>query len=55
MKKWLVLWKDNGRIGSVELTPENLAYLKQRFCMDLIQRDATGTEHWNVLGQKGKR
>lgn len=52
MNVWLVIWKDGGRIGSVPLTLANLKHFNERFCMNLIQRDASGTEHWSVLGVK---
>jgi hypothetical protein len=51
-KQFIVLWKDGGRIGSVDKTKENWKYLDKRFCMGLIQKDVTGTEHWNVFGVK---
>ena len=54
MKEYIVLWKDNGRIGSVEHTPDNLKTLKSQFCLDLIQTDMTGTVHYNVWGPKKK-
>lgn len=50
--KWLVLWKSNRRIGSIEFTESNLAYLQSRFHMSLIQKGASGTEHWNILLRK---
>lgn len=50
MNKWLVLWVKGGRIGSVELTDSNLKRLQSEFIMYLIQRDASGTEQWNILG-----
>lgn len=46
----LVLWKDNGRIGSLPLTDLNRDAMKTLFCMSIEQTDASGTEHWNVLG-----
>ena len=53
--QYIVLWKNNGRVGSVELTPENLTQLKQEFCLMLIQTDATGTQHYDVLARYKKR
>ena len=58
-KKYLVVWAHilggDGRIGSVDLTPENLQHFKDRFCMQFIQRDMTGTEHWRALGPLPKK
>ena len=53
--QWLIFWKDNARLGSVRFTPERLAYMRERFCLSLIKRDDTGTEHWEVLAPKRKR
>jgi hypothetical protein len=50
--KWLIVWVNGVRIGSVPLTDENLARFKSEFHMALIQRDASGTEHWNALARK---
>ena len=49
---YIVLWKDNRRIGSIELTNNNLAELKKQFYLSLIQTDITGTQHYNVWGKK---
>jgi hypothetical protein len=54
MKKWLVLYAKNARIGSLPLTDQNLGGMKALFCMSLVQRDITGTEHWNILSPWGK-
>ena len=51
-KKYIVLWKDNLRLGSVEHTPGNLTQLKLEFHLGLIQRDMTGTDHYAVWGVK---
>lgn len=40
------------RIGSVEFTPENSAAIREQFVVTLIQRDASGTIHWEVLAAK---
>ncbi len=48
--KWLVFWCKGGRIGSVALTDESRKEAHRAFCMDIIQVDDSGTEHWNVLG-----
>jgi len=50
MKTYIILYVKNGRIASVDNTSENLDYLKKRFCLSLIQRDVTGTLHYDVLG-----
>lgn len=54
MQKWLVLWKGYDRLGSVELTEENLKTFQSEFHMGLIQRDVTGTEHWVLFGVRKK-
>jgi hypothetical protein len=50
MKTYIVLYVKNGRVGSIPNTPENLAYLKDHFCLSLIQKDINGTAHYDVLG-----
>lgn len=50
--KWIVLWKDGGRAGSVGLTKKNLDELNRQFYLSLIQTDNTGTKHYNILGVK---
>ena len=52
---WLVFYVRNQRIGSLPLTKENLEGMKADFCMSLIHRDATGTEHWNIIAPYHKR
>ena len=54
-RKWLVLWKDNRRLGSVELTVGNLQSLKNEFHMSLIQRDETGTGNWQVWAPRKRK
>jgi len=51
-QKWIILWKDGARKGSVGLTKKNLDELKRQFHLQLIQTDYTGTQHYNVLGVK---
>jgi hypothetical protein len=50
MKTYIVLYLRGGRVASVINTPENLAHLKSQFCLSLIQKDVTGTLHYDVLG-----
>jgi hypothetical protein len=52
VKSYIVLWRNNGRIGSVTKTEENLTQLKRDFFLSLIQEDVTGTHHYEVLGVK---
>lgn len=52
-KQWIVLWIKNQRMGSIELTEENIIELKNRFNMTLIQTDVTRTEHYEVNSMKG--
>jgi len=54
MKKWLVLYAKNARIGSLPLTDQNLDGMKAQFCMSLIQTDLTGTQHWHILSPWGR-
>ena len=54
-KCYIVLWKRNARLASVELTNDNYNYLAERFYLSLIQKDITGTLHFEVLGIKAKR
>lgn len=54
MKKWLVFYARNARIGSLPITDQNLDGMKAQFCMSLIQVDATGTQHWSILAPWGK-
>ena len=46
---YLVVWHNNRRIGSVVLSAESRKYFVNLFSMSLIQRDATKTEHYEVL------
>lgn len=54
MKKWLVFFAKNARIGSLPLNDQNLDGIHALFCMSLIQTDMSGTEHWNILSPWGK-
>lgn len=51
-KKYIVYWVKNVRIGSIELTNENIKESKKKFNMNLIQKDITGTEHYEVISIK---
>lgn len=54
-KKYIVLWVKGGRIGSVVNTTENLLKLKTELLLSPIQRDITGTEHYNVLSVRKEK
>lgn len=45
----VVLWRKGDRLGSRPLA--ELPQLREKFRMTLIQRDASGTEHWEVRGE----
>jgi hypothetical protein len=49
-KKWIVFWKNGGRIGSIELTDSNWAKVKEAFRFSIIQTDVSGTIHLNIFG-----
>ena len=51
-KKWLVLWVNNRRIGSFELTPANMRFFHERYHMMLLQQDMSGTQHWELLSER---
>jgi len=53
-KKWIVLWVKGGRVGSFPLTKKKLEQLKKQFHLGLIQRDITGTEHYNIEAVRRK-
>ena len=50
--KWIVLWINNNRIGSVELNQSNWNRINEQFHYSLIQTDSTGTVHLECLGIK---
>ena len=52
-KKWMVFWKNNERIGSLELTEANKRQMASICHLTLIQRDITGTEHYEVTQKTG--
>lgn len=48
-KKWMVFWKNNERLASLEATDANKRQLESICRLELIQIDATtGTEHYEV-------
>jgi len=51
-QKWIILWKDGVRKGSVGLTKKNLEELKRQFYLQLIQTDMAGHKHYNIFGVK---
>lgn len=53
--KFIVLWHNRGRIGSLEHTSANIKALKDKYHLMLLQRDYTGTEHYEVSGPRRKR
>lgn len=48
MKTWIVLYSKGARIFSAEKTLENMAEIEKKFCLQLIQRDVWGGEHYEV-------
>lgn len=54
-KQYYVFWKGEQRMGSVNKTDRNFNHMNDQFHMRLIQKDASGTEHWDVHGIKKKR
>lgn len=50
IKKWIVFWQSNVRIGSVELNDSNWQSINQTFHYNTIQTDVTGTVHIDLLG-----
>jgi hypothetical protein len=52
---WLVFWKNGGRVGSTHKTEDAVAQMHQLYHAQLIQRDASGSEHWALLGIRTKR
>ena len=51
-KKWIVLWKNGNRIGSIELNESNWNHVKEEFNYSIIQKDVTGTIHLEMIGFK---
>ena len=45
---WIVFYARGARIGSMELTAENLRAAHASMTLCLIQRDTNGTEHYAV-------
>lgn len=54
IKKWIVLWKRNERLGSFELNESNWEIIKRKFIYNTIQTDVTGTVHIEIFGIKNK-
>jgi hypothetical protein len=48
MTKFIVLWINNNRLGSVDLTEKNMQEVKRSFKTSLIQEDFTGTVHLEI-------
>ena len=48
--KWIVFWKNGGRIGSIELNKSNWIKVNELFHYSVIQTDVSGTVHINVMG-----
>jgi hypothetical protein len=46
MAAYIVFYARNARIGSTELTPENLAEAHRLMILSHIQTDVTGTQHY---------
>jgi len=42
-------------MGSLLKTQSHLDMMKEQFNMRLMQKDVTGTEHWEVSGEKKRR
>jgi len=50
--KWIVFWWRQLRLGSVELTDENWAIVKEEFIFNTLQTDVTGTVHIEITGMR---
>jgi hypothetical protein len=50
IKKWIILWQFNRRIGSFQLNDSNWQLIKETFIYEPIQIDVTGSIHLDVLG-----
>lgn len=48
--KYMVFWIKNRRMGSVELTPDNIDLAHRMMRVSLIQVDDSGTEHYEIHG-----
>jgi len=55
MTPYIVFWKNNGRIGSVELNESNLKDAHTLMNLGLIQKDFSGTMHFEVFGAVSKQ
>lgn len=50
--EYMVFWQNNVRYGSVELNDRNKELAHKAMVLQLIQKDITGTEHYEVLAMK---
>ena len=50
IKKWIIFWQSNVRIGSVQLNKDNWKTINRTFIYNTIQTDITGTVHIDLLG-----
>jgi len=51
-EQYYVFWADGKRLASTNkkyVTEEEFSEFKKEFCIELIQKDITGTEHYNVI------
>jgi hypothetical protein len=55
MSKFIVLWTNNHRLGSVDLTEKNMQEVGKQFKTRLIQKDFTGTVHLEILGLRRRK
>jgi len=51
-QSYIVLWKGNSKLGSLPYELDTLDTLNAKFYLSLIQRDITGTEHYEVLAKR---
>lgn len=49
IKKWIILWQSNRRIGSFQLNDYNWQLIKETFIYETIQIDVTGCIHLEIL------
>jgi hypothetical protein len=52
IKKWIIFWKDNQRLGSIPLHSINWNRINRSMTYNIIQTDVTGTTHIEVLSIK---
>jgi hypothetical protein len=46
--KYIVFWRNNGRLGAVDLTEDNLHKAHKLMRLSLLMRDLLGNEHYEV-------